>query len=108
MIRQGKLCRHCTVKQCKDKGTAAEPIEIECPTCNGQGCEHCNEGYIRIDGCPNQQCGDIAFVVKLADLFDKGMPPVQGGALDQSAWFLDAVAILRNDEAAVKAEEYGD
>jgi hypothetical protein len=47
-------------------------------------------------------------VVKLADLFDKGMPPVQGGALDQSAWFLDAVAILRNDEAAVKAEDYGE
>ena len=50
----------------------------------------------------------MAYTVRLADLFDKGMPPVAGGALDQSAWFLDAVGIFRHDEAQVKAEAHGD
>ena len=41
-------------------------------------------------------------VVQLADLFEKGVMPIQGGALDQSAWFVDAVNILKADESRVR------
>jgi hypothetical protein len=54
------------------------------------------------------QCGDIAYVARLADLFEKGMPPIAGGALDQSAWFLDAVSFLRSDEANLRAKSDGE
>jgi len=108
MIRQGFLCRNCTVKTCNDKGTDSEPINIECPTCIGNGCDQCNDGSIDLVGCPNVQCGDVAYVARLADLFEKGMPPIAGGALDQSAWFLDAVSFLRSDEANLRAKSDGE
>ena len=50
----------------------------------------------------------MAYTVRLADLFYKGLPPVAGGSLDQSAWFLDAVGIFRYDESQVKAEANGE
>lgn len=108
MIRQGLLCRSCTGNECRDKGTESEPIDIECPSCSGEGCDECNRGLVRIDGCPQSYCRDMAYTVRLADLFDKGLPPVAGGSLDQSAWFLDAVGIFRYDESQVKAEANGE
>jgi hypothetical protein len=109
MIRQGLLCRNCTVAKCSDKGTDDEPISIDCPTCNRKGCDHCDDvGFISILGCPNVQCGDVSYVARLADLFEKGMPPIAGGALDQSAWFLDAVSFLRSDEAQLRAKSDGE
>jgi hypothetical protein len=45
--------------------------------------------------------------VELIDLFRKGLPPVSGGTLDQSVWFLDAARILENEESKLKAEKYG-
>jgi hypothetical protein len=43
-------------------------------------------------------------LVELADLFEKGIPPIAGGALDQSAWFLSASKILASDESSIKAK----
>lgn len=60
-----------------------------------------------IEGCPNQFCSGVAQVATLADLFNKGMPPVAGGALDQSNSFVEAVRILESEEARAKAEAYG-
>lgn len=77
---------------------------MECPACNGQGCDECTDGSVRITGCPNRYCRDVIPAINLIDLFEKGLPPVAGGALDQSAWFLEAVTILGNEDAAMKAE----
>ena len=106
MIRQGKVCRGCSDRKCVDKGTETQPIQIECPSCNGGGCDGCDDGYVSIIGCPNEFCRDIVPAVNLADLFDKGLPPVAGGALDQAAWFINATRILNNDEATIKAASY--
>lgn len=38
----------------------------------------------------------------LIDLFNKGMPPVAGGSLDQTAWFIEAVQILGAFDAEYK------
>jgi len=43
----------------------------------------------------------------LVDLFEKGLPPVAGGALDQAYWFIQAARILKNDEAYIRAESIG-
>jgi hypothetical protein len=106
LIRQGKLCRHCSDKECVDMGTDTEPIEIECPHCNGSGCSHCAQGSVRIQGCPNRFCRPIVDVIGLCDLYQKGLPPVSGGALDQAVWFVDAQRFLELDELMIKAEAH--
>lgn len=90
LIRNGKLCRHCTTKACHDKGTEAEPISLECPACDGEGCDECKDGWFQIDGCPNGFCRSVIPTIELTDLFEKGLPPVSGGVLNQSASFLNA------------------
>jgi hypothetical protein len=42
--------------------------------------------------------------VQLIDLFEKGLPPIAGGTLDQSVWFLEAVKVWSNEEAQAKAQ----
>jgi hypothetical protein len=107
MIRTGALCRSCTVKVCRDLSTDREPIDIECPACHGAGCEDCRDGKIRIDGCPNRQCQDMYSFIQLSDLFSKGILPTAGGALDQSASFIEAVQFFESDQAKVRAELNG-
>jgi len=41
-------------------------------------------------------------VIQLADLFEKGIMPIQGGALDQSSWFVDAVSYLKSEESRAR------
>jgi hypothetical protein len=65
-------------------------------------------GDVKISGCPNDYCSSVVSATSLVDLFEKGLPPIAGGALDQSVWFLEAARILRNDEAQIRAEARGD
>jgi hypothetical protein len=104
MIRQGLLCRNCSDKECRDIGSDQEPIEIECPQCRGQGCSECNQGSVAVQGCPNQYCRSMIDVVGLCDLYERGLPPIAGGALDQAAWFLEAANRLKHEEQTLKAE----
>lgn len=87
-------------------GTDAEPIEIECPSCNGGGCVDCKDGCIVVSGCPNKFCASISSTIPLIDLFNKGLPPISGGALDQSASFIAASQYFSAQENLVKAEAY--
>jgi hypothetical protein len=38
-------------------------------------------------------------MLEYADLYSMGVPPVSGGALDQSHWFLSAYRQIRADES---------
>ena len=98
------LCNHCTDKHCEDIGSDATPLLIECQACDGRGCDDCNHGRVKIDGCPQKYCREIVAAIQLIDLFGKGLPPVAGGTLDQSVWFLEAVKVLSSEEALAKAE----
>jgi hypothetical protein len=40
----------------------------------------------------------------LVDLFQKGIPPVAGGALNQTMWFIDAASTLKHEDAIVEEE----
>jgi hypothetical protein len=42
--------------------------------------------------------------VQLIDLFEKGLPPIAGGTLDQSVWFLEAVKVLGSEEALARQQ----
>jgi len=77
---------------------------MECPACDGVGCDQCDEGSVGVTECPNKYCRDIAPLVPLADMLDKGLLPIAGGLLDQAAWFIQAARLLERDEERIKAE----
>lgn len=108
MIRCGILCKSCSNTQCRSEGSEREPIEIYCPDCEGEGCHQCSDGIVKITECPNKYCRDIVPVTTLADMMEKGMLPVAGGVLDQSAWLLQAARILERDEATIRSERNND
>jgi hypothetical protein len=95
------ICRSCTRGQCRDISEKPNLLEIECPSCNGGGCEDCQDGVFAIEGCPNSYCRSIVTSIDLIDLFGKGMPPINGGVLDQSASFIDAVQFFESEERKV-------
>jgi hypothetical protein len=57
-----------------------------------------------IEGCPQKYCREIVPAIGLIDLFEKGLPPIAGGTLDQAVWFLEAAKVLSNEEALAKTE----
>lgn len=88
------------MKRCED----AEDIELECPLCNGKGCDHCDGGCFKLDGCPNSYARELFPAIRLADLFEKGLPPIAGGTLDQSVSFLEFARELEYQDGVVKAD----
>lgn len=77
---------------------------IECPCCSRRGCDECNKtGTIVITEKPTV---DLATqeVILYADWLEKGMPPVQGGILDQDRWFIEAATFVLGERQALKAE----
>lgn len=101
MIRSGKLCKGCTHGRCNDKPTCNEPAIIECPACAGKGCTHCDEvGSFELVECPQDYVDDMVDLVPFVDHMDNGCLPVDGGALDQSNWFMDAARRLKSETEA--------
>lgn len=98
------LCQSCSRGQCRSLSTPEARLEIECPACNGTGCSECKDGAFELDGCPNAFCSSVVTTIDLIDLFGKGLPPVSGGALDQSVSFVSAVQFFENEERKVKNE----
>ena len=46
--------------------------------------------------------GDVWELLKFAGLYQKGLPPVAGGALDQAKIFIDAVDFIIEEENRIK------
>jgi len=49
----------------------------------------------------------MSATIQMIDLFDRGILPVTGGALDQSSWFLSAERCYRLEEALIRSEDDG-
>ncbi len=81
-----------------------EPAEIECPECGGNGCVECDDtGVFELRSCPQRFVGDLMYdVLHYAALFEKGITPVEGGALDQTNWFVAAARFAWGEQAALK------
>ena len=88
--------------------TETSSVEIACPTCNETGCNDCGEsGYVKITDCP-KRCIEPSLLraIRLADLMKQGLPPVAGGVLDQSAWFISFYEAFRSENNWAEAETY--
>jgi len=73
---------------------------MTCPVCGGAGCSACRHGQIEIDRCPLELIdGDTWELLDAAVLYEKGLPPVAGGALDQTAYLIAAAAWIFNEIA---------
>lgn len=59
---------------------------------------------VKIQGCPTEFAASVFNTVRVIEFFQKGMPPIQGGVLDQSASFLRAVSFFDRDEQELKHE----
>ena len=105
MLQFGRLCATCKPGRCMDCPTTLEPALVQCSECGGNGCSQCNDrGEFELTSCPNRYIGrDTADVLQYVGLCEKGLPPVAGGALDQSAWFIDAMSFVSNERAIWRA-----
>ncbi len=57
--------------------------------CGGKGCHYCNGGELTIEHCPLKlMTRDMELFFRFADLYEKGLPPYAGGALDQPWAFI--------------------
>lgn len=69
---------------------------MRCVGCDGAGCEQCDgTGAMIINGCPLELItNDVWEIITLAELFEKGLPPVAGGTLEQAKIFVDAARFI--------------
>lgn len=78
---------------------------FECPTCQGIGCSDCEDGAWRLTQCPKKFIGwEMTDAVNAMGIAISGLWPVGGGLLDQSAWFVDAVAVLSSEQNKIDRE----
>lgn len=101
MLQFGRLCKSCKPGRCVDCPSALEPALVQCPNCGGNGCSSCGDrGDFELTSCPNRYVGhDAADTLQYVGLCENGLPPVAGGALDQTQWFMDALSFVSNERA---------
>jgi len=69
---------------------------MQCINCQGKGCEECGgDGRVDITACPlDIITADVWEVIRMAGFFEKGLPPVAGGVLDQAENFVAAAEFI--------------
>jgi len=81
---------------CEETGKG--PGGTDCETCGGRG-------YVEIEGCPRQVIGwEMTQAINLANYASKGLMPVAGGVMEQSAWFLEMLSTLESDQNKIDSE----
>ena len=104
LIQYGLVCKHCVPGRCVSCPNDVETIEVDCPECEQRGCDFCNgDGRHEYASCPQEHTREVAPLLPLVSLFEKGLPPVAGGALDQDHWFLEACQYLWSEHARVRS-----
>lgn len=92
--------------------TEMEPAVFECPVCGGEGetaagvCEACDGGDFEVSQCPREFLGlDMIESINIAGSCSNGYMPVEGGLMDQSAWFISLWQALNSDQAKIQQEQ---
>lgn len=80
---------------------------MECLYCKGRdskGCPNCKgAGREDIEQCPLMLVTDDVWqLIELADLMEKGLPPVSGGALEQANSFIEACRLVWTEQRQYK------
>jgi hypothetical protein len=79
--------------------------EIECPSCDGDGCKECAGGYFEIKECPSKYIGqELIADIGVVTASEHHLPCV-GGILDQSAWWFELRQHLRSEESKIQDEQ---
>jgi len=73
---------------------------MKCIGCDGSGCDECEgTGAITITNCPLMLVtSDVWEIIALTELFEKGLPPVAGGTLDQAKIFVEAARFIMHEQ----------
>lgn len=95
-----------------DPPTEREPAMMACPSCDARDsqCPTCGGvGRLRVTEDPHNTVPLRYFkIAQYAEMYiDNGLPPVAGGTLDQSNWFVSAATFCSNDKDRNLAEQYG-
>lgn len=98
------ICKRCD-GQCRENISETEFVEIECPSCGGYGCEHCDEGFFKLTQCAKQFVDDALIeAVNACSFADKGFLPATGAMLDQANWFCELWVAVGNEQIAIDNE----
>lgn len=83
--------------------TEAPQFEVDCPFCEGldPACADCGgKGALVFHRCPFALIGpDHLAICRAADLLAHGLLPAAGGWAEQSAPFVDALLLVRRQQA---------
>ena len=93
-----------------EKVSEAEPVEIDCTVCHNkdsEGCHGCaGAGHFELTSCPALFVdAEIWELLGYAEMYSKGLPPVQGGTLEQSRWFSEFCRFAWNEQAYHKRKQ---
>jgi len=79
---------------------------MRCIGCSGSGCEECNnQGTVEITQCPLELVTpDVWEIIRLVEFYEKGLPPVAGGTLNQAKVFNDAAMFVMKEKNYWKAK----
>jgi len=78
---------------------------VECPACDGDGCEECDQGYFQFKDCPSKFIGpELIADIKVVSACEHHLP-VAGGLLDQSAWWFELRSLLKSEENRIQDEQ---
>ena len=82
-----------------------QPAEIQCPVCEGDGCDHCSGGWYEIAECPSKYIGtELIDDIRIVTASEQHLP-VAGGLLDQSAWWFELRQSLQAEERRIQDEK---
>jgi hypothetical protein len=80
---------------------------LQCPACDGKGgdCSRCGgAGELTFTSCPRPSIPAQAYAaVRYEEMSRRGLLPVAGGLLDQTACGLDAIQVVADDARAWRA-----
>jgi hypothetical protein len=94
-------------KSCKGSCEDSEGVEINCPSCNGSGCEQCNNGRFQVKGCPKQEIDATTLqTLEFSEWIEKGFLPSEGGLLNQSASLMAHCKAYGNEVNRIEAERW--
>ena len=100
----GELCKSC-VGKCRNIVSAEHPAEIECPECGGEGCDGCQDGVFVVTECPSMFIGqELISDIQIVTASEHHLP-VDGGLLDQSAWWFELKNLLKSEENLIQNEQ---
>lgn len=97
------MCDRCGV-ECLSGLSEHDWAEFECPICNGYGCNECDEGVCKLTQCARVYTRELVRAINMVSHVDKGLLPSAGGLLDQSAWFLDLITAVTNEQNKIDSE----